>query len=76
MAVCITSTPWAIAYSHSVRGYNAIGGEYMIIPLGIVVSLTILSIAKDLDFYTEINTVLRNNKEALEKLSKREGVEL
>lgn len=53
IAACGANTPWAIEYAYRMRGYFAIGGEYMIIPLGIVSSCIILSIAKKIESYRE-----------------------
>ena len=45
MLVSAALTPWTIKHAYEFRGYAAIGGEYMIIPLGIVLSIFVLTIA-------------------------------
>jgi len=54
MAVCIALTLWAVADSHRIRGYEAIGGEYLIIPLGLVLSYVVIKSAETLDRYRAV----------------------
>lgn len=46
-------TPWAIDEAYKFRGYEAVGGEYLIIPLGLLVSMLYLSVMSELDAITE-----------------------
>jgi len=49
LLVSIISKPFFIELAYQERGYRAIGGEYMIIPFGIVLAAVVLSIASDID---------------------------
>ena len=43
----IAITPWAIGYAYAARGYSAIGGEYLIIPLSLVIVYIIQMASKE-----------------------------
>lgn len=47
--VSIVTTPFFIELAYQERGYQAIGGEYMIIPFGIVLAAAVLSVASDIE---------------------------
>jgi hypothetical protein len=57
--ISIFATPWAVAHAYEFRGYNAIGGEWLIIPMGIFLAYVTLRAAKERDGYTERYTVGR-----------------
>lgn len=44
-------TPVALTYAYRCRGYCAIGGEFLIIPLCLILAQITLEIAKEYDFY-------------------------
>jgi len=51
MAVCVALTLPAIWLSYHARGYIAIGGEYLIIPIGMILSCFVVMIADELSWY-------------------------
>ncbi len=51
VAASIAVTPACIEAAYKARGYEAVGGEYLVIPLGIILAFVILEIAKVLDCF-------------------------
>lgn len=47
----IASTPVCIESAYQFRGYKAYGGEYLIIPLGVLLAVVTLEIAKEWDSF-------------------------
>lgn len=47
----IALTPASIEAAYQFRGYEAYGGEYLIIPLGIILALVVLQVAKVWDLF-------------------------
>ncbi len=50
VAVSAAVTPLCIDTAYRARGYEAVGGEWLVIPLGIILALFILEAAKALDY--------------------------
>ena len=47
----ILLTPVCIEAAYQFRGYKAYGGEYIIIPLGLMIAVVFLELAKEWDAY-------------------------
>ena len=50
VAISIAVTPSCINAAYQFRGYRAVGGEYLIIPLGLLAVYFIIVIAKFTDY--------------------------
>jgi len=45
----IFATPLSIECAYRQRGYEAIGGEYLFIPFGIILAMSVISMAADIE---------------------------
>ena len=51
VAASIAVTPASIEAAYTMRGYEAVGGEYFVIPLGLIAAFIVLEIAKVWDCF-------------------------
>jgi len=49
MSASILLTPWAIWHSYHFRGHLAVGGEVLIIPMGLLLAYMVIYCAKEID---------------------------
>jgi len=64
IALSIMATPAAIDHAYEVRGMSAVGGEYLLIPFALMISLVILTTAREWD-------IERKAKKKIRKMEKR-----